>query len=138
MKQLLDYTWVVINQLLGWVKVLSDKYSDAELFSQKIDSALILSNVTTETSLTNLSIENYSIAVTLSNVSALSFVSTPNEGWECMIDIKNTGSSTITLPLPNAAGWQCDEASIGIAAGKIASISVRRIHGTYVVLTKGN
>ena len=95
-------------------------------------------SVTTATTLTNLSIENYSIKVTLSAASALSFASTPYEGWECMIDIKNTGSSAITQALPNASGWQCDEESITIAAGKIASISVRYVHGTYVVLSKGN
>lgn len=95
-------------------------------------------SVTTATTLTNLPIENYSIKVTLSAASALSFASTPAEGWECMIDIKNTGSSAITQALPNASGWQCDEESITIAAGKIASISVRYVHGTYVVLSKGN
>ena len=95
-------------------------------------------SVTTATTLTNLSIENYSIKVTLSAASALSFASTPAEGWECMIDIKNTGSSDITQALPNATGWQCDEDSITIAAGKIASISVRYVHGVYVVLSRGN
>ena len=95
-------------------------------------------SVTTATTLTNLPVENYSIKVTLSAASALSFASTPAEGWECMIDIKNTGSSDITQALPNATGWQCDEESVTIAAGKIASISVRYIHGTYVVLSKGN
>lgn len=95
-------------------------------------------DITVATTLTNLPIENYSIKVTLSAASALSFASTPAEGWECMIDIKNTGSSDITQALPNATGWQCDEESITIAAGKIASISVRYIHSTYVVLSKGN
>lgn len=95
-------------------------------------------SVTTATTLTNLPIENYSIKVTLSAASALSFASTPAEGWECMIDIKNTGSSDITQALPNATGWQCDEDSITIAAGKIASISVRYVHGVYVVLSRGN
>ena len=95
-------------------------------------------SVTTATTLTNLPIENYSIKVTLSAASALSFASTPAEGWECMIDIKNTGSSAITQALPNASGWQCDEDSITIAAGKIASISVRYVHGVYVVLSRGN
>lgn len=95
-------------------------------------------SVTTATTLTNLPVENYSIKVTLSAASALSFASTPAEGWECMIDIKNTGSSDITQALPNATGWQCDEDSITIAAGKIASISVRYVHGVYVVLSRGN
>lgn len=95
-------------------------------------------NVSVATTLTGLSIDNYSIKVTLSAASALSFASTPYEGWECMIDIKNTSSTDITQALPNATGWQCDDTSMTIAAGKIASISVRYVHGVYVVLTRGN
>lgn len=105
---------------------------------QRVDDAVVFKDVTVAATLTGLSIANYSIKVTLSSASALSFASTPYEGWECMIDIKNTGSSDITQALPNAAGWQSDETSMTIAAGKIASISVRYVHGTYVVLTKGN
>ena len=99
---------------------------------------VVLLSPVTMTSLTNIPISTYSIAVTLSAASALSFASTPAEGWECMIDIKNSSSSNITQPLPNASGWQCDDTSITIASGKIASISVRYIHGTYVVIAKGN
>lgn len=103
-----------------------------------LHNALVFKNVTTATTLTGLSIANYSIKVTLSAASALSFASTPPEGWECMIDIKNTSSSDITQALPNASGWQCEDVSMTIGAGKIASISVRYIHGTYVVISKGN
>lgn len=113
-----------------------NNYSSEE--KTKVSDSLRFKDVTTATTLTDLSIANYSIKVTLSSASALSFASTPYEGWECMIDIKNTGSSDITQALPNATGWQCDETSMTIAAGKIASISVRYVHGTYVVLTKGN
>lgn len=104
----------------------------------RLDNTLVFKNVTTATTLTGLSIANYSIKVTLSAASALSFASTPPEGWECMIDIKNTSSSDITQALPNASGWQCEDTSMTIAAGKIASISVRYVHGTYVVIAKGN
>lgn len=104
----------------------------------ELNAALKFKNLTTATTLTGLSIANYSIKVTLSAASALSFASPPPEGWECMIDIKNTGSSAITQPLPNASGWQSEDTSMTIAAGKIASISVRRVHGTYVVIAKGN
>lgn len=105
---------------------------------KRVDDAVVFKDVTVSTTLTDLSIENYSIKVTLSEASALSFASTPAEGWECMIDIKNTGSADITQALPNATGWQCDDTSMTIAAGKIASISVRYVHGTYVVIAKGN
>lgn len=113
-----------------------NNYSSEE--KTKVSDSLRFKDVTVATTLTGLSITNYSIKVTLSAASALSFASTPYEGWECMIDIKNNGSSDITQALPNATGWQCDETSMTIAAGKIASISVRYVHGTYVVLTKGN
>lgn len=113
-----------------------NNYSSEE--KTKVSDSLRFKDVTVATTLTGLSIANYSIKVTLSAASALSFASTPYEGWECMIDIKNTGSSDITQALPNATGWQCDETSITIAVGKIASISVRYVHGTYVVLTRGN
>ena len=113
-----------------------NNYSNEE--KTKNAESVRFKDITVATTLTNLPVENYSIKVTLSAASALSFASTPAEGWECMIDIKNTGSSDITQALPNATGWQCDEESVTIAAGKIASISVRYIHGTYVVLSKGN
>lgn len=127
-----------------WRKVTRDVATQSEpgLMSAEdksnLDNAIVPKNVTVATTLTGLSIANYSIKVTLSAASALSFASTPYEGWESMIDIKNNGSSDITQALPNATGWQCDETSMTIAAGKIASISVRYVHGTYVVLTKGN
>lgn len=89
------------------------------------------------TSLTDLPITNYGIKVTLTDASALSFASTPAEGDEFMIDILNSGTADIVQPLPNASGWQCEDTSVTIAAGKVASISVRYIHGTYVVIAKG-
>ena len=116
---------------------LTSGYMSAE-DKKRLDNTLVFKNVTTATTLTGLSIANYSIKVTLSAASALSFASTPYEGWECMIDIKNSSSSDITQALPNATGWQCEDTSMTIAAGKIASISVRYVHGTYVVLSKGN
>ncbi len=113
-----------------------NNYSNGD--KTKVSDSLRFKDIFTATSLSNLPIAYYSIKVTLSSARALSFASTPYEGWECMIDIKNTGSSVITQALPNASGWQCDVASITINPGKIASISVRYVHGTYVVLAKGN
>lgn len=103
---------------------------------QRLDSALVLKNVTTASTLSNLSIANYSIKVTLSSASALSFASTPAEGWECMINIKNSSSSSIAQPLPNASNWLCDDTSITIPANGYAEISVRYSHGLYWVITK--
>lgn len=109
----------------------TNDYSDEE--KEKVADSLRFKNVTEATTLTGLSIANYSIKVTLSAASALSFANTPPEGWECMIDIKNSSSSDITQPIPNATGWQSEEASVTLLAGKVTSISVRYVHGIYVV-----
>lgn len=98
---------------------------------------VFISSPVTTNSLSNLPVDRYSIVVTLSSASALSFASTPEAGWECMIDIKNTSSSTLTLPIPNTGNWQSEDTSMDIAAGKIGCISVRYVHNTYVVIVKG-
>ena len=102
----------------------------------QLNNALRFKDVTTATTLSSLSIANYSINVTLSSASALSFSSTPAEGWECMINIKNSSSSSIAQPLPNASNWLCDDTSITIPANGYAEISVRYSHGLYWVITK--
>lgn len=83
--------------------------------------------------LTNLPVDTYSIAATISEASTLSFVSTPQNGMEFMIDIKNESSSSITQNLPSDSNWQCNKSSVIIAAGKIAQVSVRYIHNIYCV-----
>ena len=42
------------------------------------------------------------------------------EMQEFYLSIKNNTGSTITQPIPNGSGWQSDEASIKIEAGKTA------------------
>lgn len=91
--------------------------------------------LTTSTTLTNLSIDNYSIKVTLSATSALSFSRIPKEGWEGMIDILNSSASDIIQPLPNSGNYQSDTNSVTLKAGKITPISVRFIHNKYIIKT---
>lgn len=109
--------------------------------SDSQDGSLVLTDVSTVETLTDLPVENYSIKASLSANSdtAISFRSTPAEGMEYMIDVKNNHTDAITVKLPNGDSdgtWQCDAEQITISAGKIASISVRFIHNTYVVLTR--
>ena len=120
-----DTSYSVATQSANGLMSAADK--------KRIDNAIVPNNVTTATTLTGLSVANYSIKVTLSAASALSFASTPVEGWECVIDIKNTLSSNITQAIPSGAAWQCDDTSVTLVAGKITSISVRYIHGVYMV-----
>lgn len=83
------------------------------------------------TDITSLPIDKYGIKATLSTSQTLGFASTPTEGMEFMIDIKNTSSSSITISFPDT--MQYDVSSIVIASGKIYSISVRYVFGTYCV-----
>lgn len=104
----------------------------------RIDNAVVPTSVTKVTSLTSIPITNYTIEATLSSsATALSFASTPADGQEFMIEVKNSGSAAITINLPNESGWQSDNSSITIAAGKIGSISVHYVFSTYVVLSHG-
>lgn len=85
------------------------------------------------TTLTNLPVDKYSIAATVSAASTISFASTPQDGMEYVIDIKNTSSSDITQPIPTDSNWQCDVNSVTLPAGKVASISIRYVHSIYCV-----
>lgn len=87
------------------------------------------------TSLSSLSNTKYSQKYTYTSTTAqgINFASTPEEGFECMLDIKNGTSSQITQAIPNAAAWQCDETSLVIPAGKVGCISIRYVHGKYCV-----
>ena len=58
---------------------------------------------------------------------------TEMNGKEFYLSIKNNTGSTITQPIPNGSGWQSDEASIEIEAGKTAGVSIKKEHGIMVV-----
>ncbi|WP_099465559.1 hypothetical protein [Parabacteroides provencensis] len=107
-----------------------NNYSEEE--KQKVADSLRFKDVTEVTTLTDLPVTNYSIKATLSAASPISFVSTPTEGEEYMIDILNSGSADFDQPLPNAANCQSNETSVTCPAGKVTAISVRYIHGKYV------
>ena len=94
------------------------------MFAQ-LTNSLRLKDVTTAASLTSLPVTNYSIKVTLTKTSALSFSQTPNEGQEFMIDVLNSSDTDIVIPMPTATDWQCDDESLEIESGMIRGLSIR-------------
>lgn len=111
-----------------------NNYSNEE--KAKATESLRFKDITVATTLTGLSIANYSIKVTLSAASALSFASTPAEGWECMINIYNSSGLDLNQPLPNASDWLCEDTSMTIPLNGYGEISVRYSFGHYWVITK--
>lgn len=115
----------------------SDSGLDADLLDGKHASEFQLANtaistvINSVTTLTNLPTDKYGIKATVSGNTAISFASTPPEGSEYMIDILSP--TAFTQAIPNAGEWQSDEASIDVEANKVTSISIRYIHGKYVV-----
>lgn len=105
-------------------------YNDSAIRSE-IAKAIKPTLITQVSTLTSMPINNYSIKATVNANTAISFAQTPEEGMEYMIDILSTAA--FTQALPNSGGWQSNEGSLNVEAGKVASISIRYIHGIYVV-----
>lgn len=102
---------------------------------RRLDKSLVPNDIAILTSLSALSNTKYSQKFTYTTTTAqgINFASTPAEGFECLVSIKNGTSSQITQAIPNAAAWQCEETSLVIPAGKIGFISIQYIHGIYCV-----
>lgn len=101
----------------------------------EVEKGLVLTNITAATSLTNLPIDKYSIKVTLTTASTLSFNTTPTEGWECSIIIFNNSATAITQNIPSDDSWITVAKSINIPSYKYAEIKVKYIFGKYIVST---
>lgn len=108
-------------------------YNDAALSGRvsTLESKAIVTTINAVGTLTGLPIDKYGIKATVSANTAISFASTPSEGSEYMIDILSP--TAFTQAIPNAGEWQSDEASVDVEANKVTSISIRYIHGKYVV-----
>ncbi|MCC8186503.1 MAG: hypothetical protein LIP08_03050 [Bacteroides sp.] len=107
-------------------------------YKTRLDSAVVPTvDVHTVTSLASLPVNKYNIKCTYSSSTptAISFASTPAEGFECILSILNSTSADITQAIPNATGWQSEEDSITLPAGEVTEISIRYIHGKYIVRT---
>lgn len=85
------------------------------------------------TTLTAMPIDKYNIKATVTEATTISFAGTPAEGMEYMIEVLNSSSSNITQPIPNDSEWQSDYSEIVLTAGRVTSISIKYIHGKYLI-----
>lgn len=102
---------------------------------ERLDKAIVPTDIVTVSSLAGLPVDKYNIKFTTNSASpqAITFASTPQEGFECIISILNSTSANIVQPLPNAAPWQSEDASVSLPAGEVTEISIRYIHGKYII-----
>lgn len=104
-------------------------------YKNRIDKAVVPSDLVIVTTLVGLPINKYNIKFTYTNATALpiSFATIPVDGFECIISILNSAASDITQAIPNAVPWQSEDANIGLPVGKVTEISIRYVHGKYIV-----
>lgn len=104
-------------------------------YRSRLDKAVVPADIVAVTSLSGMPVNKYNLKFTYSTGSAeaLSFANTPAEGFECVISILNSTSANIIQPLPNAAPWQSEDASVDLATGEVTEISIRYVHGKYIV-----
>ena len=102
---------------------------------QRLNKAVVPSDTVVVSSLSGLPVNKYNIKFTYSSTSAqaISFASTPPEGFECIVSILNSTSTNIVQPLPNAAPWQTEDTSVELPSSKVTEISIRYVHGKYVI-----
>ena len=93
----------------------------------------LFSNINEVTTLTSMPIDKYNIKATVTGPTTISFSSIPVEGMEYMIEVLNSSSSDITQPIPTDSTWQSDYSNIVLTAGRVTSISIKYIHGKYLV-----
>ena len=102
---------------------------------QRLNKAVVPSDTVVVSSLSGLPVNKYNIKFAYSNTSAqaISFTSTPPEGFECIVSILNNTSTNIIQPLPNAAPWQTEDTSVELPSSKVTEISIRYVHGKYII-----
>lgn len=112
-----------------------NNYSNEE--KQKVTDSLRLKEYTDVSNISSLPATHYNMRYTYNSnrPKAINFasVSSVAEMQEFYLSIKNNTGSTITQPIPNGSGWQSDETSIEIEAGKTAGVSIKKEHGIMVV-----
>lgn len=119
-----------VNDIFSFRKMIVMLIED----QQRLEKALVTTDIATLTFLSTLSPVKYSQKFTYTSATAqgINFASTPAEGFECVVAILNNTASSITQPLPNATEWVSDGA-INIPAGKVAEISIKYIFSKYLV-----
>lgn len=96
-------------------------------------STYLFTSLNKVTTLTSMPIDKYNIKATVTGPTTISFSSIPAEGMEYMIEVLNSSSSDITQPIPTDSTWQSDYSNIVLTAGRVTSISIKYIHGKYLV-----
>lgn len=96
-------------------------------------STYLFTSLNEVTTLTSMPIDKYNIKATVTGPTTISFSSIPREGMEYMIEVLNSSSSDITQSIPTDSTWQSDYSNIVLTAGRVTSISIKYIHGKYLV-----
>lgn len=121
--------------IVGGVPYFKDSYTSVE--RQKVADSLRLKEYADVSDLGKLPATPYNLryVYTAATPKAIAFanVGSVPEMQELYLSIKNNTSSKITQPIPNGSGWQSEETSLEIEAGKTAGISIKKEHGVMVV-----
>ena len=128
----------------GWVKVVeavtgkglsTNDYSNEE--KTKVSDSLRLKEYVDVSSLSSLPSSPYNLrfAYSSTSVQAINFanIGSVPEMQEFYLSIKNNTGSTINQPIPNGSGWQSEETSVELPAGKATGVSLKKEHGIIVV-----
>lgn len=112
-----------------------NNYSNEE--KQKVTDSLRLKEYTDVTNISQLPSSPYNLRFTYSSTSvkAINFanIGSVPEMQEFYLSIKNNTGSTINQPIPNGSGWQSEETSVELPAGKATGVSLKKEHGIIVV-----
>ena len=111
-----------------------NNYSDEE--KTKVSDSLRLKEYVDVESLDALPSSPYNLRFTYSSTSvqAINFanIGSVPEMQEFYLSIKNNTGSTIIQPIPNGSGWQSEETSGELPAGKATGVSLKKEHGIIV------
>ena len=112
-----------------------NNYSNEE--KTKVSDSLRLKEYVDVSTLKSLPSSPYNLRFTYSSTSvqAINFanIGSVPEMQEFYLSIKNNTGSTINQPIPNGSGWQSEETSVELPAGKATGVSLKREHGIIVV-----
>lgn len=124
-----------LDDELEYVVVDSERSLNKEVYIPTKNNlpTYLFSNINEVTTLTSMPIDKYNIKATVTEATTISFIGTPAEGMEYMIEVLNSSSSDITQPIPTDGTWQSDYSNIVLTAGRVTSISIKYIHGKYLV-----
>lgn len=121
--------------IIEGIPYFKDSYTGTE--KKKVDDSLRLNEYADVEDLGLLPSTPYNLRFVYSDTTpkAISFsnVEEVPEMQEFYLSIKNNTDSTISQPIPNGYGWQTDNMSVDIEAGKIVGISLKKEHGVIVV-----